>query len=224
MRWKVFVLVLVLATAAVPAALAEEPPVGSEPAAAEQRLAEAKQRLEEAKQQLAEAKAKLKEQAKARAEQERSRARAAKKERAEARAAERAKLRKAKRKARCGNVLAMGEVLEAGEEGFLLDVQRSNLKRLRGAEVRFLVGERTKLRGADEPAGLAGWRVVVHAKACKVGDAVKLEAVKVHATEPPADDLLDEEEPAGEPSEDVDEESEETEEVAVEDASADADE
>jgi hypothetical protein len=141
-------------------------------------------------------------------------------ERAKQRAAEQAKKRAqrvrekvqkerrgdAKREARCGQLLAMGDVLEVGEDSVLVDVARSNHGRLRGHEVRFVVKEKTGFKGAEGLADLGeGDSVLIHGRACKEGEKVHFLAGRVEVKERAAPDSEEEAEDE-ESEEDADEE------------------
>jgi hypothetical protein len=193
MRLRTLIMTVLVAAMVVPAARSEDPPGDRSGRPA---VEQAKQRAKErAKQQT--------ERAKQRAQRIREKA-------------EKERRGDAKREARCGEVLAMGEVLEIGEDSVLVDVARSNHARLRGHEVRFVVKEKTGFKGAEGLEDLGeGDSVLIHGQACKEGDKVHFFAgrveVKERAESDPEEEAEDEEseEESDESEEDPDEEPEE---------------
>jgi hypothetical protein len=207
MRLRTLIMAILVAAAIVPAARSEDPPGDR---TGRPSLEQAKDRAREHGERAKERAREHSERAKERAERTKQRA-----ERARAKAQKERLERRgdAKREARCGELLAMGDVLEVGEDSVLVDVARSNHAKLRGHEVRFVVKEKTGFKGAEGLADLGeGDSVLIHGRACKEGEKVHFLAGRVEVKEraaPDSEEEAEDEESEEESDEESDEESEE---------------
>lgn len=213
MRLRTLIMATLVAAAVVPAARSEDPP-GDQTGrpSLEQAKDRAREHGERAKERAREHAERAKERAKEHAERAKERAERTKQRAERARAkAQKERLERrgdAKREARCGELLAMGDVLEVGEDSVLVDVARSNHGRLRGHEVRFVVKEKTGFKGAEGLEDLGeGDSVLIHGRACKEGEKVHFLAGRVEVKERAAPDSEEEAEDEESEEEESDEEA-----------------
>lgn len=211
MRLRTLIMTVLVAAMVVPAARSEDPPGDrSGRPAVEQAKERARNHADRAKERAKE----HAERAKGRAQRVRDKA-------------EKERRGDAKREARCGELLAMGDVLEVGEDSVLVDVARSNHGRLRGHEVRFVVKEKTGFKGAEGLDDLGeGDSVLIHGRACKEGEQVLFLAGRVEVKEraaPASEEEAEDEESEEEESTEAEEPDDDSGEDAEPDEDAESD-